>query len=514
MDTIQRIRFPQEEDRFDLYFKLSGDSRVTAGLARSVDMGKGGRLSLDTYFNSFYEKYYLQYTNVRNVTFRLKLQGSFRVTALRESGPFGKETIGVWETRGTGAEAVFESPLLDLSGRNGRVYLVLECLSDTGSFRGGDITTPEPRTGEASIAVVICTFNRQGSLKKVLERISGDRGLAEKNFYIFVVDNAGNLSPKDFHCEKLEIVKNPNVGGSGGFNRGIIEGMERGPYTHFLLMDDDVELESESIYRLFGIYEHASGDLIVAGQMLDSVRDCVLYEAGAKYVYFSIIPRKHKLCLKSGRALNSLLKEEDINYGGYWFFCLPKNAVDRVGFSIPLFKHFDDIDLGIRLKESGRADIVSFPGIAVWHKPFDMTRKDHEYYYIIRNMLIVNGVHRRQPYSAAMFLVAGYATLALLKQRFSRAEAVLRAVEDYMKGPDFVIRDQAALHRAVLSDFEKYALLDLTGRLRYAAGYAKRWFSMIRRCRARWYATEREWKAFHKKAVTKEFWKGYLESFG
>jgi len=46
-------------------------------------------------------------------------------------------------------------------------------------------------------------------------------------------------------------------------------------------MDDDIELDSESIYRLFSLYEYAKDDFAVAGSMLDLYKKNVLYQAGA-----------------------------------------------------------------------------------------------------------------------------------------------------------------------------------------------------------------------------------------
>jgi len=49
----------------------------------------------------------------------------------------------------------------------------------------------------------------------------------------------------------VQLIPNKNVGGSGGFARGLVEALQENTYSHFLFMDDDIELDSESIYRLF-----------------------------------------------------------------------------------------------------------------------------------------------------------------------------------------------------------------------------------------------------------------------
>jgi len=57
----------------------------------------------------------------------------------------------------------------------------------------------------------------------------------------------------------VQLIPNKNVGGSGGFARGLVEALQE--YLPILFMDDDIELDSESIYRLFSLYEYAKGIL-------------------------------------------------------------------------------------------------------------------------------------------------------------------------------------------------------------------------------------------------------------
>ncbi|MEW5856233.1 MAG: hypothetical protein AB1861_02420 [Cyanobacteriota bacterium] len=100
---------------------------------------------------------------------------------------------------------------------------------------------------------------------------------------MFVVDNGRTLNEADFREPKLRLVPNINAGGSGGFTRGLVEALEENVYSHFLLMDDDIELESQWIYRLFSLHEYAKTDFAVAGGLLNLEKNYMLYEAGATY---------------------------------------------------------------------------------------------------------------------------------------------------------------------------------------------------------------------------------------
>lgn len=58
--------------------------------------------------------------------------------------------------------------------------------------------------------------------------------------------------PEQWNSDKITIHPNKNVGGAGGFTRGMIESMEQPEdITHVLLMDDDVIILPESIRRMY-----------------------------------------------------------------------------------------------------------------------------------------------------------------------------------------------------------------------------------------------------------------------
>jgi len=86
---------------------------------------------------------------------------------------------------------------------------------------------------------------------------------------VLVVDNARNLEPEVPAGAPFRLVPNPNLGGAGGFARGLIEFREEGWSTHVVFMDDDISLEPEAIVRTITLLSHAtSPDLCVHGAMM------------------------------------------------------------------------------------------------------------------------------------------------------------------------------------------------------------------------------------------------------
>jgi len=117
-------------------------------------------------------------------------------------------------------------------------------------------------------------------------------------------------------------------------------------------MDDDIELESQCIYRLFSLHEYAKTDLAVAGGLLNLEKKYMLYEAGATYnedsktrgfAPGSLTAANHNIDLRSSSFLNRLLVEEHIDYGGFWFFSFSKEVVEKIKLPLPLFIKIDDI---------------------------------------------------------------------------------------------------------------------------------------------------------------------------
>ena len=79
-----------------------------------------------------------------------------------------------------------------------------------------------------------------------------------------------------------------NVGGAGGAARGLMEGLAakgRARPTHFLLLDDDIEMEPDMILRAMSWLRHVKVDQCVGGGMLDLYRPTHLHELGSKIGY-------------------------------------------------------------------------------------------------------------------------------------------------------------------------------------------------------------------------------------
>ncbi|MDF5731624.1 MAG: glycosyltransferase, partial [Rhizonema sp. PD38] len=408
MNIVSRIQFPQTDAASELYFKVAQSSTDFYAGARKVVLHKGSKISFDTYFNSFYENFYTKYTILQSLYYLLKLEGEFEINIYRESNQGGKKELLLshkFQQCQLSDYVKFSLPELKQDQEAGRIYLEIICLSEQGLFTEGLVVTEQEKQRDVSLGIVTCTFKKEVYVKNTVNAILQDSLLQDKQFKVFVVDNGKTLNRGDFESDKVKLISNRNVGGAGGFTKGLIEALQEGIYTHFLFMDDDIELDSEVIYRLFSLYEYAKQDLSVSGSMLDFYKKHMLYEAGAvynkyfdktgnlQYYPFEITSIKQNLDLRSSSTLNLLLSEESIDYGAFWFFSFSKEVIENIGLPFPFFMKIDDIEFGLRVKQYLDNRIVAFPSFAVWHEPFYAKKPVWDVYYCTRNQLITNSIH-------------------------------------------------------------------------------------------------------------------------
>ncbi len=469
MQVLGRVKLPKSVDVADLYLRCDQGAALDYQSGKQeILLSQGGTISSNSYFNSFYEQFYAKYTNLEYVYYLLKLEGDFQVTLYREVYQGQRELL--LSKQFTGCQLAVPTkvdlPNLTEAEHPGRIYFELTCLSEHGLFKEGIIATEQAKAREVSLGIVTCTFKKEAYVKNTVDAILQDDLLQNKALKVFVVDNGRTLTAEDFTDSRVQLIANRNVGGSGGFTRGLVEALQEDSYTHFLLMDDDIELDSEAVCRLFSLYEYAKTDVAVAGSMLDLLKKNVLYEAGALYGVrpdnteagpFSVTPLKHNLELQNPISLNQLLQEEDIDYGGFWFFAFSKELVQSIGLPMPYFIKIDDMEFGLRIKECCESKIVAFPSIAVWHEPFYAKYPVWDNYYHFRNSLITDAIHESLEYISAVKQTTQGVILYLLLFEYNCAEMVIKAFEDYLEGPDFIKNnDPERLHSNIVKYCKNY----------------------------------------------------------
>ncbi|BAY34811.1 family 2 glycosyl transferase [Nostoc carneum NIES-2107] len=467
MNIITRIRFPRSSETSNLYMRCGEGTLLNFSQEQvRAEFTKKSILSFNTYFNSFYENFYAKYTSLKDLYYWLNLEGNFQISIYREY--HNRDSRDLIHT------ATFENCLLSepiqiiipdswKSENSGRIYLEITCLSDIGLFNQGFIATDQPKSQEVTLGLITCTFRKEAYVKDTANTILKDDLLQKEIFKFFIVDNGRTLKEHEFTDPRVQLITNRNFGGAGGFTRGLIQAIEENIYTHFLFMDDDVEIDSESIYRLFVLYQYANQDFAVAGSMLDLYKKYLVHEAGALYCKYidtdgnykhdisKGLSLKHKLNVENPSNINILLTEDTPDYGAFWFFSFSKLVIEDMGLPMPFFIKEDDIEFGLRIRERLGKRIVVCPGISIWHEPFYAKSSGWINYYSVRNRLITNSMRSLLSYVDTIKFLTKSLLYSLLVFDYNSAEMLLKGFEDYIEGPKVIENnDPEIMHSKIL----------------------------------------------------------------
>ena len=399
-------------------------------------------LSFDTYFGSFSYTKYRDYTTVTAIAFKGEISGCATVSLRVYDGSC--ERI-VAESFAEG-EFTLHAELSALPER-AILYPVIVAVGDACFIRGE--YTADAVSADISCAVAFCTFKREEYLRRNVKTLSEAKlPFIDK---IIVVDN-GNTISDDELPELAEVFPNPNFGGSAGFTRGIIEAKKRG-FTHLILMDDDINIYPEAIERLTvfaSILRSEYSNAHFSAAMLKASKIYIQHEKGALWNGSHIESLNTELDVRDRDSLIANLDDGPIGYGAWWCFCLPLADVDMFGLPLPLFIKFDDVEYGTRC--CNNAPIITMSGMAVSHADFEGKYNMHLEYYTIRNQLIMLATHNMQNRFGCVLRLMKVSAKHLFLYRYDSLPILLRAFEDFLRGADFIINENAEeLNRSVMS---------------------------------------------------------------
>jgi galactofuranosylgalactofuranosylrhamnosyl-N-acetylglucosaminyl-diphospho-decaprenol beta-1,5/1,6-galactofuranosyltransferase len=427
--------FPRQFER-DTEF---GGGHVLQKLQPSADHS-----GLLPFINAFYLRYWRELTGLETLSVRVEASGHGSVR-VRHRRPDGAGTV-IRDVALDGDRRTLSLEIeLDDPAQDG----VLDIDVDDGVVvhAGSWVTFDEPRQ-DVQLAIVICSFNSPDAVTESLDRLAG----AQARVIVVHQGDAELRVPVG-----VEVVCQPNFGGSGGFARGMIEALDGGA-THVLLLDDDVRLHPDLPARLRSLLAHLKRPTTIGGQMLNLSRPTVL-GASHETVDFERMRLRNPLGgidLAGPDATDMFTRRHVSDYNGWWCCCVPAETV-RAALPLPMFVRHDDVEHGLRTARSG-SEVVTMPGIFVWHKPFDSKIKLWYTYYDRRNKLIVAALHGTMPGRrlAGLFLSDCWSALAL--HRYDICWAACRGARDFLAGPSVVFSDPRARHQEIVAGVARYAL--------------------------------------------------------
>ena len=130
---------------------------------------------------------------------------------------------------------------------------------------------PPARAGRLSIGIT--TMNRPDFMVDQLRTLGAATEVLDLLDAVYVVDQGTDrvADHPDFAdaakklADRLRVIEQGNIGGSGGFARAMDETLRAGESDYLLLLDDDISLDPESIVRAvtFADRAHRAGQVVV-----------------------------------------------------------------------------------------------------------------------------------------------------------------------------------------------------------------------------------------------------------
>ena len=423
----------------------------------SLCISEGSCIDFTTYFNALSAMKWKRYTSANRFGLCFDYRGGDISVSETTAGRYDWNPVEVSGSRIECADSEdwrhfeIDLNLIDDEVLHGFSVIAKKQVELRNAYYYAEIEQSQLRKVELSL--VTTTFKKEDYVIRNIERIkkdilSSDEPIAS-HFNLHVIDNGRTLSSEELNASHVQIHPNPNVGGSGGFARGMIESMEQTPEaTHVLLMDDDVEVLPESFIRTFNLLsllrdEYA--ETFLSGAMMSLEEQNLRTEdIGFFSVNGNFLPLKpegrmdflHDVVeTEAFEAPVDLYEDTSQQYAGWWYCVIPMATIKREGLPLPLFVRSDDAEYALRCKPK----IMSMNGICVWHNAFFYKYSSAvERYQVSRNTLISQATTGIAPMTDFLTEIHREVQRDLKKFNYDDAELAVKGLEDFLRGPEFI----------------------------------------------------------------------------
>ena len=421
----------------------------------------GDRVSFGAYFNAFPAAVWRASTRATRVRLELRLDGPASVVLVRSdaAGRRAAETEHV-----VGEDGALDA-VVELGGSDGGfVWFEVAADRDTAVTSGTwSVDAPPLRGGRAVLGMP--TVDRGSFVAANLRRIATAPELLRRVVRMVVVDQ-GTVPAADDPAvaaaaadlgDALRVIRQPNLGGSGGYSRILLEATEEPGADVVVFLDDDIEVEPASLLRSLAFGRTTTAPTVVGGQMLDLGAPEVVQAAAERVSPGSFwwVAADERTSSHDHGALPLpeapwVHERRDADYNGWWMCQFPLETVERLGFVLPLFLKWDDVEYSLRAARIG-VPTVSLPGAAVWHVAFRAKDDSIEWqaFFHARNRVVVAMLEHASPLRV---LAYGFAldVKQLLAKQYPAARLRHAGMRAALDGPaGLERRDDLARARAI-----------------------------------------------------------------
>lgn len=412
--------------------------------------------SFGTYFNAFPASYWRRWTPVRKIRLSVRTAGSGQLVVMRSTARGSLQRHTTLDITADGQQTV-DLPLTAFgdggwywfdayAGDEDFVILSAEWTADADLART-----------EGTFSIAMTTMNKVEYCLENIRTVAEAPGLRELLDVMYVVDQGSDrlndhpeeLAPlQEALGAQLEVIEQGNIGGSGGFSRGMYEASTSGSATYVINCDDDIVIEPESLLRMVTFADFATRPTLVGAHMFDLNNRSVLHAFGEIVDPWTIQPAlptsapemQHDFAQETLRSTPWLHRRTDVDYNGWWTCLIPTETVRAIGLSLPVFIKWDDTEYGLRARRHGYPT-VSLPGAAVWHVTWADKNDalDWQVYFHERNRIITALLHSHYERGGGVLGESQSIDIKhLISMQYYTERARLKAQADVLRGPDYL----------------------------------------------------------------------------
>lgn len=451
MRVIQKYVFPEQKCiEENLYYRVK-EGRVEVDYNSStLSVQKDGLVAFDTYLNSFSAEKWYRYTGIQSIYIKISGHGYIELFVKKQELKHKKVKTSVIYSEQINIDGDYIVGPIDST--IGVLTVEVRAMEDVRISRLEWCSECDIKR-KVRPAIIFCTYKREKEITYNLNKITDmlNSGIFQEFcdlLHVYVVDNGKSLCYAE--NSNISVYSNPNCGGSGGFARGLYEALNSNrEHTHYLLMDDDVEISAHSLLKtmcLLSSVKEEYVDYVIGGQMLNLPEKNIQHENGGFYDYKSkSLFKNDRLFLNhrqidlglSENVFQNELKEYKNNIPAWFYCCIPKQFVRNDNLPLPLFIHMDDVEYSVR----NQFKIITMNGIYVWHPQFvGKASMLMQYYYDVRNRnytIIYNAKYSPMLIWCWIGKMTFNFMIGFMKHNYERFIYVKAAYEFVLNGPEY-----------------------------------------------------------------------------
>ncbi len=443
LTTLQSLMWPEFGicTERKLYLRDKGPVAVSDS-RRELRFATGGEVAFSTWFNLFNLEKWQRECALTSLFLCLEGAGTFELSvslaANSRSWDRVQSEIIIFPETGDdkGLIRLDLSHLLASETAEGVLFFTLRAMSE-GRLTDARWQTRDAPKRQPSLALAVTTFRREAEVARTVERFSAFRAQSwmKDHVQMIVTDNGQtvDLDPP----EGVSIVPNENLGGAGGFTRGLLEARARGA-SHCLFMDDDASIHMESLERTWMLLAYATDPkTAIAGAMISEQHRWAIWENGALF---------HTRCwpLHMGTDLRETTEMIEMEnrasrpvpgnfYGGWWYFAFPVDEARHLAF--PFFVRGDDVSFSL----ANDFNILTLNGVVSFQESFTDKESPQTWYLDLRSHMAHHlSLPALEVGAKGVLKIAVWFFLRNLpRMHYDTLAAINLAMEDVMRGPEF-----------------------------------------------------------------------------